>query len=127
MEFLLIALFLLGRILMGGYFLMMGITHFTKLEMMSGYAASKKVPMPKAAVTVAGVLLIIGGLGILTGLYISLSLLALALFLVLVSFMMHPYWRETDPQAKMADRVNFMKNMALLGSVLILLYMVFPL
>ncbi|MBU6142139.1 DoxX family membrane protein [Patescibacteria group bacterium] len=127
MEITLVVAFLLGRILLGGYFLMMGITHFTKLEMMSGYAASKKVPMPKAAVTVAGVLLLIGGFGILTGLYISASLMALVLFLVPVSFMMHPYWREADPQAKMADRVNFMKNMALLGAVLILLYMVFPL
>ncbi len=127
MTIALIIAFLLGRILLGGFFLMQGITHFTKLEMMTGYAASKKVPMPKAAVTVAGVLLLIGGLGILTGLYISASLMALVLFLVPVSFMMHPYWRETDPQMKMADRVNFMKNMALLGAILILLYMVFPL
>ncbi len=115
--------FVLGRLLMGGYFLMMGVTHFMKNEMMTGYAASKGVPKPKLAVMAAGLLLIAGGLGILSGFYVEWSLLALVLFLVPVSFMMHAFWKESDPMKRMPDQVNFMKNMALLGSVLIILFL----
>ena len=42
-------LFLLGRILYGGFFLLGGINHFMHLGMMSGYSASKGVPAAKAA------------------------------------------------------------------------------
>ena len=33
-------IFLIGRIIAGGYFLMGAYNHFTKLEMMAGYAKS---------------------------------------------------------------------------------------
>ena len=36
-------------------------------------------------------------------------------------FMMHAFWKVQDPMAKMSERVNFTKNMALLGAALILL------
>ena len=45
-----IYLFVLGRILLGGYFIMSGFNHFKNLGMLTGYAQSKGVPMPKAAV-----------------------------------------------------------------------------
>ncbi len=42
--------FLIGRIIVGLYFISSGVRHFTHLQMMAGYAASKKVPMTKIAV-----------------------------------------------------------------------------
>lgn len=120
------AVFLLGRLLMGGYFLMMGVTHMMKREMLAGYAASKGVPMPLQAVLGSGLLLLFGGFGIITGFYIQWALVALVLFLVPVSFKMHAFWKETDPMKAMPDQVNFMKNMALLGAVLIFMAMLNP-
>jgi putative oxidoreductase len=35
-----------------------------------------------------------------------------------VSFPIHNFWAVQEPQAKMTEMVNFMKNMALLGFVL---------
>jgi hypothetical protein len=32
---------------------------------------------------------------------------------------MHAYWNETDPQQRMNETVNFMKNMALIGGTLL--------
>lgn len=122
MELTLMVIFLLGRLLLGGYFLMMGVSHFMKLDMLSGYAASKNVPMPKAAVTVSGLLLLFGGYGILTGFYVQWALVALALFLLPVTLMMHAFWKESDPMKRMPEQVNFMKNTALLGSVLMFIY-----
>ncbi len=114
-------LFLLGRLLYGGYFVFSGINHFAKNEALAGYAASKKVPVPKLAVYLSGLLILLGGLGILLGIYIKISILYIVIFLVVVSFMMHNFWSTTDPMSKMMDMTQFMKNMALLGAALLLL------
>lgn len=112
-------LFLIGRILFGGYFVMNGMNHFTKYQMMKGYAGSKGVSGPLVILT--GLLLLAGGLGILLGVYILWAVAALIVFLVPVSFKMHNFWTDTDPNMKMANMVNFMKNMALVGASLMTL------
>lgn len=114
-------LFILGRILLGGYFIMQAYNHFKNVEAMAGYAASKNVPHPKWAVLGTGALLGFGGLCILFGVLIPWAVLALAIFLVGVTFKIHNYWVVTDPNQKMMERVNFYKNLALLGGVLLLL------
>ena len=116
-------IFLLGRILFGGFFVMSGVGHFMNLQGMAGYAASKKVPMPKFSVGFSGLLLLLGGLGVLLGVYVQYTLALLVIFLVPTTFMMHAYWMDTDPGMKMGNRVNFYKNLALLGAVLIM-YMI---
>jgi len=112
--------FLLGRIIVGGYFVINAWNHFTKLEGYSGYAASKGVPSPKAGVFVSGVLILLGGLGVLFGVSPTASLTLLILFLVPVSFYMHAFWKETDPNARMQAQIAFMKNIALVGALLML-------
>jgi len=116
-----IYLFLLGRALLGGYFIMSGYAHFKNLQSYSGYAQSKGVPMPKLAVVVTGLLLAGGGIGILLGVWIECAVLLLSLFLIFVTFKMHAYWTIADPMQRMGERVNFYKNLALLGAVLMLL------
>ncbi len=115
------AIFLLGRIILGGYFLMNAMNHFTKTEMLTGYAVSKGVKPAKLAVLVSGLLLLIGGLGVLLGVYIQWAVLALTLFFLPVSFMMHAFWKVQDPMARMSEMVNFTKNMALWAAILMLL------
>jgi len=115
------SLLYLGRILFGGYFIMSGFNHFKMLTMMSEYAKSKGAPMPKLSVAVSGLLLLLGGVSILFNYFTSIGLIALVLFLIPVTFIMHAFWKIQDPTAKMHEMVNFMKNVALLGAVLILL------
>jgi uncharacterized membrane protein YphA (DoxX/SURF4 family) len=62
----------------------------------------------------------LGGLGIVLGVSPEASLTLLLIFLVPVSFKMHAFWNETDPNARMMERVQFMKNMALIGALLML-------
>jgi putative oxidoreductase len=114
-------LFLIGRIIVGVYYIYGGLRHFTQLEMYTGYAGSKGVPAPKATTVVAGILLLIGGLTILCGLKPVIGVIALVLFFVPVSFTMHKFWVVSDPMAKTSEMVNFTKNMALLGSALMFL------
>lgn len=118
-------IFLIGRILLGGYFLMSAYNHFTGLEGMTGYAASKNVPMPKVAVISTGALLGLGGLGILFGVFPQLAILLLILFLLPTTFMMHDFW-NAEGEAKQSEMINFTKNIALVGALLMLLALVTP-
>jgi putative oxidoreductase len=70
-------LFLIGRILLGGYFLYNGIGHFKGLTGMVGYSKSKGVPLAKAAVVISGVILTLGGLTIIANRYAILGMVAL--------------------------------------------------
>ncbi|MBI1930302.1 DoxX family membrane protein [Candidatus Poribacteria bacterium] len=119
-------LFLIGRIMFGGFFLFNGLNHFIKLGMMSEYAKMKGVPAPSLAVSGSGLLLLLGGLSILLGAYPIVGIILLAAFLVPTTFMMHNFWKVEDTQMKMGEMVNFMKNMALLGALLMLSQMPTP-
>lgn len=114
-------LFFIGRILYGGYFVMSGVNHFRYKEMMISYMQSKNVPMQGFLNAVSGLLLLIGGLGILLGVYIQAAVACLVLFLVPVTFKMHNFWKETDQNMKMISMQMFLKNMVMLGAALMLL------
>lgn len=114
-------LFLLGRILFGGYFVRSGIMHFRHRAAMVGYAQAKGVPSADLAIPATGILILAGGLGIVFGVYVRIAVLALVVFLIPVTFMMHAYWKDTDPAARMASQVNYWKNVALVGASLLLL------
>jgi len=113
--------FLIGRIVLGVYYLFNAVNHFTQLEMMSGYAGSKGVPAPKLAVAGSGLLLLLGGLSILLGYQPYIGVALIVIFLAPVAFMMHNFWTVEDPQMKMGEMVNFMKNIALAASTLMFL------
>ena len=113
-------LHILGRIIFGGYFIYSGISHFLNSKMMSGYAGSKGVPAPMIAVIGSGILLFLGGLGVLFQVHVRWALLLIAIFLVPVTLMMHNFWADKDPMARMGNRINFLKNVAMLGAVLMM-------
>jgi len=112
--------FLVGRLLLGGYYVMNGYQHFAHLKMMIPYARSKGVPFPSVAVSVTGLLLLLGGLSLLLGVYPVVGVALIVLFLVPTTVMMHDFWAAPQDQ-KMSQMINFMKNMALIGAALMLL------
>jgi uncharacterized membrane protein YphA (DoxX/SURF4 family) len=109
-------LFLAGRVLYGGFFLLAGIDHCRRVDMMTPYAAAKGIPAPRLGVLGSGVVLVLGGLSILLGVRPTLGVVLLTVFLVPTSFLMHNYWTVTDPAARQHDVVSFKKNIALLGA-----------
>lgn len=111
------ALFLVGRLIAGSYYVMSGANHFMKWDMLTGYAKSKKVPAAKWAVLFSGLLLLLGGVSILTGVLPQVGVLCIATFFLGVSFKMHDFW-NAPKEEQMTQKINFMKNMALLGSAL---------
>ncbi|MBK8782927.1 MAG: DoxX family membrane protein [Anaerolineales bacterium] len=113
--------FFIGRIIVGLYWLMGAVNHFTQVKSMVPYAKMKNVPMAELAVPGTGALLLVAALSIITGFYPVVAVAALVVFLVPVTFMMHNFWTIEDPMAKMSDMIMFTKNISMLGYTLILL------
>lgn len=109
---------LLGRALFGGFFIYNGINHFMNRASLTAYARGKGVPAPAAAVAGSGLLLLAGGLSLLTGVRPKAGASFITTFLAGVSPQMHAFWKETDPEKQMHEMVNFTKNMALIGGAM---------
>jgi uncharacterized membrane protein YphA (DoxX/SURF4 family) len=112
--------FLIGRALLGGFFLYNGINHFRQADALAEYAKMKHVPAPKAGVIASGAMLTVGGASLMLGIKPKLGAAAIVGFLVGVSPVMHDFWKMEDPQQRQNDMINFFKNMALAGAALAL-------
>lgn len=110
---------MIGRAIFGGYFLYNGINHFLHRDQLSGYAQMKGVPAANVAVQGSGVLMILGGLSLLTGYKPKIGSALITAFLAGVTPSMHHFWSEQNPQQRQAEMINFMKNVALVGGAMI--------
>lgn len=111
--------FVIGRMLFGGFFLYNGINHLKNPKGLVQYAGAKNVPNPDQAVTASGIALLAGGASIILGLKPRLGALPIAVFLSVVSPMIHDFWNAGD-ESKQSEMINFSKNIALLGAALML-------
>ena len=113
-------LILVGRLLFGGFLAFQGLNHFMNTDEMAGYAGSKGVPAARFGVIASGILLLLGGLGIILGVYPIIAAGMLAVFFVLVTPVMHDFWAAPEEEQQ-NEMVNFIKNVELLGASLVFL------
>jgi len=118
------AVLLVGRIFFAFIFITSGITHFAKLEAMTGYAKYKKLPAAKLGVLASGLFFLLGGAYIAIGLWVDLGALLLAITLILVAVIFQNFWTETDATARQTAMMGFNKDLALAGASLIILALV---
>ncbi len=112
---------IIGQILFGGFFIWSGLNHFITLEGTAGYAKSKGVPGAKFATAFTGLMLAVGGLSLLTGFGLQVGIWLLIIFMVVTTFMIHPFWKVSDPTHRANETVAFAKNAAILGALLMIL------
>jgi uncharacterized membrane protein YphA (DoxX/SURF4 family) len=113
-------LFLVGRILVGGYFVYSGVNHFTSLRALSRTVAQKGLPLPQLTVGGGGVLLMIGGASLMLGTLPRLGVGALLVFLIPVTALIHQFWNYDGPRQR-TEIANFTRNLAFIGSALMFL------
>lgn len=111
-------LVLISRILFAALFLGSAYGHLTQSEAMAGYAASRKLPFARPAVIGSGVLILVGGLMVLFGVWADLGALFLLVFLLSTAVLMHGFWAESEPQSKQMEMVQFNKDVALAGAAI---------
>lgn len=119
------AVLVIGRILFAALFIGAGISHFAKLEVMTGYAKYKKLPAAKLGVILSGLFFLLGGIYIVLGFWVDLGALLIAITLVLAAVIFHQYWKESDANTKMQEQMAFNKDLALAGAALIIFALIY--
>ncbi|MFP3947258.1 MAG: DoxX family protein [Longimicrobiales bacterium] len=113
---------LVGRILFSLVFVLSGVNHLMQRQAMTEYARARGLPTPGLAVVLSGIVLLACGLMIGVGYRRFIAAGILFLFLVSTAFLMHPFWKEEDPQAQQNEMTHFLKDLALAGAALIIAY-----
>jgi putative oxidoreductase len=108
---------LLGRILIAMLFVPSGWGKIAGFSGLTGYIASKGVPLPEvcAAIAIAAELGL--GLLVLVGWQTRWAALGLAIFTAVITPIFHAFWGIPEAQV-MAQKMNFFKNYAITGGVL---------
>jgi putative oxidoreductase len=108
---------LIGRILIAYFFVPSGFGKIAGFAGVTGYIASKGVPLPEvcAAIAIAAELGL--GLLVLVGFQTRWAALGMAIFVAVISPIFHNFWASPAAQVA-AQTMNFNKNMAILGGLL---------
>ena len=79
----------------------MGLNHFLNWEDMTGYAEMKGLPAPALSAAAPGAMLLLGGVAVITRVFVVLGAGALAAFLLASAVVMHDFWTvETRSSAR---------------------------
>ena len=100
---------IIGRFLLGLYFLLPGIAKImapeSQLELMAAQGISYAHPL----LLFAGVTSILGAIALMSGRYVKLAAYGFVLYVILVNILIHPYWIiESEKQ-------NFFKNLGIMA------------
>ena len=112
----------LGRIMIATIFLMSAVGNkIPNFNKVAGYMASEGVPMSQVMLVGAIVFLIAGSLSIIVGFKARIGAALLLVFLVLATYFFHDFWTFENAQAKQDQMIQFMKNLALMGTMVFLM------
>lgn len=110
----------LGRLLIAALFIPAGLTKIPGFENTATYMAAKGLPLV-SLLLVATIVIEVGcGLLILIGWRAREAALLLFLFLVPVTLIFHGFWSIEDLTARAQEQRTFMKNLAIMGGVLMI-------
>ncbi len=114
-------LYLIGRVIVGLYFITHGYAHIKHKANMVGYAQSRGMKMAPNMVLISGIGIMLAGAGLIVGILPEVALIGMIVFLIAVSVMVHNFWKDTDPAKRSQERTSFEGNIALAGALLALL------
>lgn len=77
---------------------------------MAQYVGSKNVSVPKAAVFISGIMILLGGLSILLGFWVHIGAWLLIIFLIPTAFMMHDFWNVENPMDRQDEMTHFQER-----------------
>jgi putative oxidoreductase len=108
---------LLGRVFLAALFIWSGFGKVSGFDGVVGGIAAKGLPVPNVLAALAVAMELGGGILLLVGLRARWIALLFVLFLLVITPIYHDFWNATG-NAVMGQKVNFMKNVAILGGML---------
>jgi len=119
MNYLENACLLLGRLLMGMYFILPGISKITDYEGTSAYMVAHDVPFIPVLLVVTIVLQLGAGAAVIVGFQGKWAAFVLAGLTVVISIFMHNFWDMEASMERTHETQNFFKNMGIVAGLLI--------
>jgi putative oxidoreductase len=113
-------LLLVGRILLGGIFVLSG---YGKLMGLAAFAASletKGVPFASGLALIGACVEFFGGLAIVLGIEVRYAAMLMTAFVIVATLISHRFW-ELQGALRQAQTTQFSKNMAIIGGFVLLL------
>jgi putative oxidoreductase len=114
------ALIILGRIGLGGYFLIAGIRNFTNLAVLDPMMEARKAPQPWLLLRVGLAVQTVAGAMVTLSLWPALGAFALAVFTIAANAMFHGFWEYTGEERK-AHINSVLTNSAVVGGLLLVI------
>ena len=110
----------ISRLLLSAIFILSGFTKLTAFAAMSGLLASLGWPAPGLWLALAILFEVVGGLCLLLGFRVRWASLALILFTVLATALVHGAFLSAaaDQAAKQDQIAHILKNIAIIGGLL---------
>lgn len=110
---------LIGRILIGLIFVISGFFKIAGYSQLVGYATAKGLPLANVAIGCAAAVELLGGFAVLIGFKTRIVAWLLAVYLIPVTVVFHNFWAMQGME-KQDNMIHFMKNLAIMGGLLIL-------
>jgi putative oxidoreductase len=108
----------LGRVLLGGLFVIGGVHHFSALDPLTQVLKGRGLPAPRFCLIVGSIFQTIAGALLIFGQFVQLAALGLVVFTLVASVLMVNFWSLTG-QARESLKNVFMSNLAIIGGLLI--------
>jgi putative oxidoreductase len=110
---------LLGRLLLSAIFILSGLNKLMHFSATAEGMSEMKIPLATVALVISLLIEIGGGLMVLTGIGARYAALIMFLWLIPVTLVYHHFWGIPEAVKEM-QMVNFLKNVAIMGGLLIL-------
>jgi len=111
-------MWLLGRVLLGGLFVVGGLRHFWIFGGVAQAIAARGVPLPKLVLALGTAFEIAAGLLLISGVFVPLVALGLVVFTLLASVMLVNFWGMEGAARDNAINV-WQSNLAIIGGLLV--------
>ncbi|WP_126548372.1 DoxX family membrane protein [Dictyobacter kobayashii] len=111
----------LGQLLLGSIFIVGGASAFAEPGGRVQKVEAAGLPQPRQATIANGGIMVVAGAALAAGVLPKLSATALLGSLTATTIVGHPFWKEETPAARSAQQLQFLKNVSVIGGLLLVL------
>jgi putative oxidoreductase len=109
----------LGRFCLATIFLIAGVGKIFTWDQTVQYMTSHGMPMAEFFIIGAILAEVLAGFCLAFGIRAKLAATLLLIYLIPVTYIFHPFWLIQDPIIKEATLIEFLKNLAIFGGLLL--------
>lgn len=111
----------LGHFLLGLVFISGGSNTFINPDGRAEKVAAAGIPQARQATILNGAVMMVGGTLLSLNILPKFAALVLLGSLIPTTFVGHPFWKEETPAGRATHQTHFLKNLAIMGALLVVL------